>query len=224
MKLTNLFYNLIFLFFVICLNTAIAQKGIISGEIMDSQSNEKVPFASIALFEQDYSNTVKGVVSDENGKFDLTKIPYGNYNLIISFMGYNSDTLSSILVNQQNAEVTLGVLPLVQSVINLEGVEVRGLSNTVNVELDRRKYNADDFETAKGGTAVDLLNKLPSVSVGPDGNVSIRGTTEFMVYLNGKPTQLEPSVLLAQLSADAIENIEVITVPTEDMMHREKEE
>lgn len=214
MKVTNLFYKLVLLFFIVFLKTAIAQKGMISGEIIDSQNNEKVPFASIALFEQDYSNTVKGVVSDENGKFNLNKIPYGNYNLIISFMGYNSDTLSSILVNRQNAEIALGVLPLVQSVINLEGVEVRGLSNTVSVELDRRKYNADDFETAKGGTAVDLLNKLPSVSVGPDGNVSVRGTTQFMVYLNGKPTQLEPSVLLAQLSADAIENIEVITVPT----------
>jgi outer membrane receptor protein involved in Fe transport len=93
-------------------------------------------------------------------------------------------------------------------------VEIRGESASVVTKIDRRTYNASEFETAKGGTAVDLLNKLPSVSVGPDGAVSVRGTTDFMVYLNGKPTQLEPSVLLAQLSADAIENIEVITVPT----------
>ncbi len=206
--------QLLFLFSIAFLNVGFAQKGAISGEIIDGHSNEQVPFASIALYQQDYSETVKGAVSDESGKFKLNKIPYGSYNLIISFMGYDSDTLSSIAVSQQNSNVALGVLNLTPSIVNLESVEIKGLANTVSVELDRRKYNADDFETAKGGTAVDLLNKLPSVSVGPDGNVSVRGTTDFMVYLNGKPTQLEPSVLLAQLSADAIENIEVITVPT----------
>ncbi len=196
------------------LHLVFAQKGTITGEIIDAQSSEEVPFASIALYQQDYSETVKGVVSDESGRFKLNKIPYGNYNLIISFMGYDTDTLSAIAVSQLNSNLALGVLNLVPSTIKLESVEIKGLANTVSVELDRRKYNANDFETAKGGTAVDLLNKLPSVSVGPDGNVSVRGTTDFMVYLNGKPTQLEPSVLLAQLSADAIENIEVITVPT----------
>ncbi|HSO88508.1 MAG TPA: outer membrane beta-barrel family protein, partial [Draconibacterium sp.] len=65
-----------------------------------------------------------------------------------------------------------------------------------------------------GGTAIDVLNKLPAVSVDPDGTVSLRGTTEFMVYLNGKPTQMEASVLLGQISASSIENIEIITVPT----------
>ncbi|MCK5468129.1 MAG: carboxypeptidase-like regulatory domain-containing protein, partial [Cyclobacteriaceae bacterium] len=151
MKIINLLFPLILLFSIIFLNTADAQKGVISGEIIDSQSNEKVPFASIALFQQDYSNTVKGVVSDENGKFNLHKIPYGNYNLIISFMGYNSDTLGAISLNQQNSEVDLGVLSLAQSVINLESVEIRGLSRTVSTEMDRRTYNANDFETAKGG-------------------------------------------------------------------------
>ena len=214
MKIISHFHSISLLFFIVFINAANAQKGAISGEIIDERSKEKVPFASIALFQEDFSNAAKGVVSDENGKFKIDKIPYGNYNMIISFMGYNADTLGSISLNQQNSEVNLGMLSLEQAVIKLESVEIQGLSRTVSTELDRRKYNAGDFETAKGGTAADLLNKLPSVSVGPDGNIAIRGTTQFMVYLNGKPTQLEPSVLLAQLSADAIENIEVITVPT----------
>jgi outer membrane receptor protein involved in Fe transport len=55
---------------------------------------------------------------------------------------------------------------------------------------------------------------LPSVSVDPNGVVSVRGTSDFMVYLNGKPTQMEPSMLLAQISGNSIESIDVITVPT----------
>ncbi|NQU52742.1 MAG: TonB-dependent receptor [Bacteroidetes bacterium] len=84
----------------------------------------------------------------------------------------------------------------------------------VSTKIDRKVYSANDFETAQGGTAVDVLNKLPSVSVNPDGEVSVRGTTDFMVYLNGKPTQMDPSMLLGQIAGNSIENIEVITVPT----------
>lgn len=214
MLVINRFCGLLGLFIFLFSINVNAQKGSISGEIVDSESKEKIPFASIALFQQEDSNPVKGVVSDEYGVFELKKIPEGNYRLVISFMGYNADTLGSITLNQQNTDVKLGALPLDQSVIKLEGIEVQGMANTVSTDLDRRTYKADDFETAKGGTAVDLLNKLPSVSVGPDGKVSLRGTTQFVVYLNGKPTQMEPSVLLASLSADDIENIEVITVPS----------
>lgn len=194
--------------------TSSGQKTSISGVIYDETTDEAIPFASIAIFNINFDETVKGTLSDENGIFSMNKIPYGNYNLVISFMGYNSDTLKNISINQGNPNVELGKLILNYATVKLEGVEIQGLSTTVVTELDRRKYNAAEFETAKGGTAVDLLNKLPSVSVGPDGNVAVRGTTDFVVYLNGKPTQMEPSVLLAQLSADAIENIEVITVPT----------
>ena len=71
----------------------------------------------------------------------------------------------------------------------------------------------DDFETASGGTAVDVLNKLPSVSVNAEGTVSLRGTSDFLVYINGKPTQTNASDILSQLPAEQIKNIEIITVP-----------
>ena len=189
-----------------------AQRGSISGGVRDQQNSENIPFANVVLFNTDYSQSVIGGVSDDNGQFKLTKIPYGAYNLVTSFIGYTSDTLSSVTIDKSNPDITVN-FNLAPAIINLQEIQIQGIATSVVTELDRRTYNANEFETAKGGTAVDLLNKLPSISVGPDGNVSLRGTTEFMVYLNGKPTQLEPSVLLAQLSADAIENIEVITVP-----------
>lgn len=191
-----------------------AQKGSITGEVFDEQNNESIPFANVALMDAGNQSLVAGAVSDENGVFNLKKVPHGFYNLIISFIGFSSDTLSQVVVNQNNQKLQLGKVHLAPSILNLAEIEIQGSATTVVTEMDRRKYRADEFEAAKGGTAVDLLNRLPSISVGPTGNVSLRGTTEFMVYLNGKPTQLEPSVLLAQLSADAIENIEVITVPT----------
>lgn len=127
MKIINQFCGLTGLLLIVFIHTANAQKGMISGEVIDSNGKEKIPFASIALFQQDDSTPVKGVVSDETGKFELNKIPHGNYNLIVSFMGYKTDTLGSIILNPQNSEVKLGQLTLVQSVISLEGVEIQGL-------------------------------------------------------------------------------------------------
>lgn len=204
---------IIFLSTVLC-QFSYAQNSSISGEVFDEQNGLSVPFANVVLFDAEFGNTSIGDVSDAEGKFKLAKIPYGSYNLVISFIGYKTDTVPGISLSQGKNNLSLGKISLFPTIVNLQEVEIQGTAATVVTELDRKKYWADQFEAAKGGTAVDLLNKLPSVSVGPDGNVSVRGTTDFMVYLNGKPTQMEPSVLLAQLSADAIENIEVITVPT----------
>ncbi|NJN26232.1 MAG: TonB-dependent receptor [Cyclobacteriaceae bacterium] len=191
-----------------------AQKSSISGHIFDERAQLAIPYVSVGLFDTKFEKNINATVSDENGFFSMEKIPFGQYHLVMSFMGYVPDTIFNITLSQTALQATLGKLPLYQSTIQMEGVEIIGQAATVQTALDRKKYNASDFETAKGGTAADILNKLPAVSVGPDGNISVRGTSDFVVYLNGKPTQLEPSVFLAQLSADAIENIEVITVPT----------
>jgi len=119
-----------------------------------------------------------------------------------------------VTITQENSHVKIDHIYLTPANIEIEGVEVKAMARTTAKKIDRQTYRASDFETAKGGTAIDVLNKLPSVSVDPDGTVLVRGTSDFMVYLNGKPTQMEASVLLGQISANSIENIEVITVPT----------
>lgn len=213
----NRLLALIYFFAFLLLGNSIqsyGQNGSIEGRIVDLNSSEGIPFASVSLVNSSVQDVVGGVVSDDQGRFEISKVAKGDFKVVISFIGYTSDTISNISINESTRSVDLGNIQLSPTVINLDEIEIEGTAAAVSTDLDRRTYNASEFELAKGGTAVDLLNKLPSISVGPDGNVSLRGTTDFMVYLNGKPTQLEPSVLLAQLSADAIENIDVITVPT----------
>jgi outer membrane receptor protein involved in Fe transport len=190
------------------------QKGRINGVVTDESSGELIPFASVALLPMNDQGLVKGTVSDNDGKFLLDAIPDGRYRLMISFIGYETDSSRVIELNRQSHRVELGNIPLGISRVALEEAEVKAMARTVTSKIDRRVYRAADFETARGGTATDVLNKLPSVSVDPDGLVSVRGTTDFMVYLNGKATLMEPSMLLAQISGDAVESIEVITVPT----------
>lgn len=191
-----------------------AQSGRVTGSVVDIETSENIPFATVALFSTDQSSPVKGTVSDNSGNFVIEKIPFGNYRLSISFIGYETDSTNLVEISREKNRVDLGKVGLGISKVALEEVEVREMARTSSTKIDRKVYRAADFETAKGGNAVDVLNKLPSVSVSPDGVVSVRGTSNFLVYLNGKATLMDPSMLLSQLSGDAIESIEVINVPT----------
>lgn len=199
---------------ILGMQVAVGQsRGSIQGVVSDKESGLRVPFASIS-FLRDNQAIPGGAISDEEGVFRMGNLKFGSYQVVISFIGYETDTVGNVLLSRDQAVAHLGTVSLAVSRIALDEVEVRAMASTVTTSLDRKTYRAADFETARGGTAVDVLNRLPSVSVSPDGDVSVRGTTDFMVYLNGKPTQMDPSMLLGQISGEAIESIEVITVPS----------
>ena len=203
-------FTLLFLTF---LSSVFAQSGSISGVIHDQESGDKVPFATVSVYNNS-EDLVTGAVSSEKGKFKIEELEFGAYKLVVSFIGYDSKSINSIVISEKKTNVNLGEVGITPSAVQLESVEVKGMASSTSKKIDRQTYRASDFETASGGTAADVLNKIPSVSVGPDGTVSLRGTTDFMVYLNGKPTQMEASVLLNQIAASNIQSIDVITVPT----------
>ena len=184
----------------------------VSGKVIEIKSGENVPYATVSV--KDNAGTIiKGAITDDSGNFSIDGLKQGEYILEVAFLGYAS-TSSTFAVTQKNEKVNVGEITLEAESIEVEGVQVTAQQKTSSSKIDRRSYNPEDFETAKGGTATDVLGKLPSVSVGPDGEVSVRGTSDFVVYLNGKPTNMEPSVLLASIASENIENIEVITIPS----------
>ncbi|MBV1888076.1 MAG: TonB-dependent receptor [Urechidicola sp.] len=191
-----------------------AQKnGSIIGKLTDTQTEETIPFATITLLKNN-ELTSKGTTSDFGGVFNVDNLPYGNYGVVISFIGYETDTIKGLHITKENIAINLGNISLKHASEALEEVEVNATTRTVVTKIDRKTYKVSDFETARGGTATDVLNKLPSVSVNPNGKISVRGTEDFIVYLNGKPTQMDASMLLGQISSDAMVSVDVITVPT----------
>lgn len=206
-------YNLILFTFFIGSTLTFAQNPwhTISGSIYDIDSSEPVPYAQIAI--KRGAELLDGTTSDANGSFEVKRLPEGNLILQISFIGFETYE-KEITINKSVEGIDLGKIGINPASVNLNTLEVNGLRKTSSTKLDRKTYTTSDFETTTGGNAVDVLNMLPSVSVSPDGVVSVRGATDFMVYLNGKPTQMEASVLLAQLQSDAIESVDVITVPS----------
>jgi outer membrane receptor protein involved in Fe transport len=200
--------------FLILTGSLFAQRSSIEGVIVDSESGEKIPFATVALWVDGIDSPQTGATSNDEGIFKLEKLNAGRYQVSISFMGFNTLEISDIVIESARQHISLGTVTLSPTHVMVDEVQVTAMARTESSHLDRRTYRAGDFETARGGTAVDVLNRLPSVAVSPDGEVSVRGTTDFVVYLNGRPTQMEPSVLLGQLSANSIESIDLITVPS----------
>jgi outer membrane receptor protein involved in Fe transport len=157
-------------------------------------------------------NAFTGAVSDQNGEFMIEKVPYGTYQVVVSFIGYESRQIQEVTISSANND--LGRIELELSAVGIQEVEVRAAARTSVNKIDRITYRASDFETARGGSAIDVLSKLPSVTISSDNDISVRGSSDFVVYLNGKPTNTSVSVLLGQIPADNIENIDIITVPT----------
>jgi outer membrane receptor protein involved in Fe transport len=193
--------------------TVFAQNGSIQGIVADKSTGETIPFANVILLKNNQFNT-NGAVTDSKGAFSINKLENADYSVVVSFIGFVSDTIKNLKITKEKPVLKLGKISLAVAGVALNEVEVSAQQNTQKSSLDRKTYRAADFATAKGGSAVDVLNKIPSVSVSADGEVSVRGTTDFMVYLNGKPTQMDPSMLLGQIASDAIENIDVIAVPS----------
>ncbi|MEP1490486.1 MAG: TonB-dependent receptor [Algibacter sp.] len=209
---TKLLVLMVFTFLGI-VNT-FAQKGSISGVVIDNDSKETVPFATVAILDSESSETITGTISADNGTFNIENLGFGNYSLQVSFIGYQTITLKNITLTKVIPDVVFGNIMLQPQLESLNTVTVKAQTKTVSSKIDRKVYSASDFATAKGGNAADVLNKLPSISVDPNGDISVRGTSDFMVYLNGKPTNIKPSVLLGQIQSNTISKIDVITVPT----------
>ncbi|WP_460934378.1 TonB-dependent receptor [Spirosoma humi] len=188
----------------------------LTGTVTDSTTGKPVEFASIALINAETKKPVDGTVADDKGKFTLTKLPQGDFQLLISFVGYRNKTISSVKLDRKG-DINLGSIKLAADVRTLKEVEVVGQASLVEEKVDRLVYNADKDITAKGGDATDVMRKVPLLSVDLDGNVSLRGSSNVRVLINNKPSTIVASSVadaLKQIPADMIKTVEVITSPS----------
>ena len=207
MKIAQLLLIHLFVF-----NCVYAQTGI-KGTLKDAQENTPIEYGSIGLFSLNDSSLINGAVTQPNGTFELKGIKPGSYYLSIQFMGYKSLIVNPIEINRGNV-LDLGTLLISPDEQLLEMVEVSGSRFTTMHKVDRQVFESSDFLSGQGGNAIDVLRNLPSVSINAEGQLSVRGATGFVVMLNGKPIQSDPSIILSQLPANSIKNIEVVTAPS----------
>lgn len=201
----------LFVLMLFITSSLFAQKGI-KGIVKDGNNGETLPYVTVQVLNQNNKN-IEGVFTNNKGEYQ-TKLSKGTYHLVYSYIGYKNDTLKNIQLSTNQGWYTIPTKRLYAATHQIGDVQIVGKQNSVRSTLEKKSYNVKDFETAKGGTAIDILNKMPSIDMDANGNISVRGTQDFMVYIDGKPTQMEASVLLGQIAGDAIKSIDVITIPT----------
>lgn len=204
-------YTLVLFFTLLTASMSLAQSRI-TGEVFNAGENTPIEYGSVGLYNPADSSMVAGAVSLEDGSFALENIKPGNYYLVVQFMGYDPTTLSDIELSR-GQQLDLGKLEISPNEKLLEMVEVSGSRFTAMHKIDRQVFESSNFLSGQGGTAIDVIRNLPSVNINAEGELSVRGASGFVVMLNGKPIQSDPSIILSQLPANAIKNIEVVTAP-----------
>jgi outer membrane receptor protein involved in Fe transport len=197
--------------------TGFAQgNGRIIGVVMDAKSKLPVEFATIALTDAE-GKTVNGTIADAKGKFEIEKIATGTYTITISFIGYETITKSSLVLDGRKPEINLGTVSISEEATQLGEVVVEAKKDLVEERVDRTIYNAENDATTRGGDATDVLKRVPMLSVDLDGNVSMRGSQNITVLINNKPSTIMANSIadaLKQIPADQIKTVEVITSPS----------
>ncbi|WP_181304285.1 TonB-dependent receptor domain-containing protein [Rufibacter sp. XAAS-G3-1] len=191
--------------------------GRITGTIVDAETSKPVEFATIALINASTGKTVDGTVTDEKGRFTLARVANGTYTLNISFIGYETKELKQVTLSANDQNANLNRVALSPAQTKLQEVTVVGEKPLIEDKVDRMVYNAEKDITNAGGTAADVMQKVPSVSLDQDGNIQMRGSSNVRVLINGKPsTVMAGSVAdaLKQIPADVIKSVEIITSPS----------
>ncbi|MDO6436884.1 outer membrane beta-barrel family protein [Cyclobacterium sp. 1_MG-2023] len=199
-------------FYLFFFNAAFAQT-LIKGTLNDANENTSIEYGSIGLYSPADSSLVNGTITEPDGTFVLEGLKAGEYYLSAQFMGYKNLIISPVNVEKGKA-LNLGTLLISPDEQLLAMVEVSGSRFTTMHKVDRQVFASSEFLTGKGGNAIDLIRNLPSVSINAEGELSVRGATGFVVMINGKPVQSDPSIILSQLPANAIKNIELVTAPS----------
>lgn len=192
-------------------SSLIAAQSIIEGQLINSKE-EPLPFVSLILINVADSGYAEGSISDSEGKFTITNVPNGNYFLIGSFIGFKTDTLSSIELNSPGT-LKLGNLVLVEESIDLKEVTVTANKQQYEIKQDRIVLNVASFPSMSGNTGLEVLQKTPGLIVNKqDNSIIVPGKGEVMVMINNKVQRIPKEVLMARLQSIRAENIESIEV------------
>ena len=190
--------------------------GTIQGVIIEDETDEALPFVTIALTPEGSSTPTSGCSTDENGSFRLNNIKPGKYTVTASFVGYLDDSRKVSITNDKNS-VNLGSIRLKSDRKLLKEVVVTEQRSQMSFEIDKRVFTVDQSIATTGGSASDVLADIPSVEVDNEGTVSLRGSESVTVWINGKASGLtsdNQGDILQQMPAGSIEKIEVITNPS----------
>lgn len=185
--------------------------GKLKGTVVDESTNLPIEYANIIIYKMRDSSMVTGGITDLKGNFSIDKVPFGKYYIVLKFIGYKNTKVDGILVTPKQPEQSIGTIKLKSTSNDIAEIVVTGQKSMLQTNLDKKVINVDRNISAEGGTALDIMRSIPSVDVDVQGNVSLRGSSNLTILVDGKPSQIQS---LDELPASIVQSVEVITNPS----------
>ncbi len=188
----------------------------VSGSIKDGGNQKVIDAASVSLLKAKDSALVKVAVTDAAGNFSFENLKEGSYLVLATSIGHAKTYSNAFSISATNPTANVGVLQLVQADKALKEVVVTAKKPLIERKLDRTIVNVDASITSAGSTALEVLEKAPGVSVDKDGNISLKGKSGVIVYIDGRPSYLSgPDLanMLRNMTASQLDQIEIMTNP-----------
>lgn len=192
--------------------------GVVYGRVLDDATGDAMEFVTVSLEHLRDSSAVYGTITDRKGYFKVEKIKVGPYRVRFNYMGYAEQTVPQLRLSpRESVEADLGDIRMQSSISELGVAEVVEEKRFMEVQMDKKVYNVAENITTTGGSANEVLENIPSVEVDIDGQISLRGSSNVTVLIDGKPSGLtggDRDALLDQIPANLIDQVEVITNPS----------
>ena len=188
----------------------------ITGVVADSVTHEGEPYATLTIARADSAaKPVKQALTDIKGRFSISSNGTGSYLLMVRSMG-RKPMQRAYTVDATTRTIDLGTLLLQDGGNQLETVEVVAYKPLVKADIDKIAYSVEDDPEANTNTVIEMLKKVPMVTVDGQDNIRVNGNSSFKIYVNGKPNNMmtkNPKEVLKSMPASSIKKIEVITNP-----------
>lgn len=209
-----MFYRILIFFVLIFISQHLfAQGGVITGRVLDKNDRKGIEFTTLTLFHSADSSLAGGTVSDTSGTFTLSDISPGSYYLKANFIGYEALFISLPEIGPSNPSLELGEIELSTSG-ELGSVDIVTEKNVFEMKIDKKVFNADENLTSKGGSGLDLMRQIPTITVDENDNILLRGDANVTILIDGRPSSMPPNQFLRQIPASAIDKVEIITNPS----------
>ena len=188
-------------------------KGKLTGQVVEANSNNPIPFSSVRIQTANPVKLITGAIANEKGEFTI-EVNQGIYDIIIESVGFEATTMKGVQISKTTP---LGTISAKASSQTLSEVTVKGQKASMELNLDKRIFNVGTDAANKGATAAEILGNLPSIQVSGEGGVSLRGSENVRILIDGKPSTLvgiNGSSGLQSLQGNLIDKVEIITNPS----------
>ncbi|MFA5403786.1 MAG: carboxypeptidase regulatory-like domain-containing protein [Ignavibacteria bacterium] len=185
------------------------------GVVFDKETGSLLSEATVKVIKKSDSSVVASTSTNKKGTFELN-VPFGRYQLRISFVGYR-DYVKRIEITPENPELRLDSIMLEPGTETTSEIEVEDEAMVMENQIDKKVYNIEKSLVSESGSVVDALKNLPSITVDSDGKVYLRGSSNVNILINGMPSATlgsDPSTVLEQISSKMVETIEIMSNPS----------